>query len=305
MCTERHAYLILAHKNWNQLKKLVELLDDERNDIYIHIDKKSQVGEDTLEAIRRAVAKSEVCFVDRVEVQWGDYSVVEAELRLFRAAVPGNYQYFHLISGMDLPLKSQDEIHAYYKQHSGKEFIQFLDDGWTKKTQTRVKYYWLFQGKLGSRRERSPLYIIQRMLLGVQKLIGVNRCRKYTAKTGAQWISITRNLAICLCENDQLIKKRFARTFCPDEWVAQTTAIDNGFKDSVYCIQPADAKSSILRYIDWKRGTPYVFRASDYDELMESDCLFARKFDETVDNDIIERIYSRAQRLGGVPENSD
>ena len=54
----------------------------------------------------------------------------------------------------------------------------------------------------------------------------------------------------------------------------QTIASENGFKDSVYCIQHADAKSSIHRLIDWKRGTPYVFRAGDYNELMESNwCL--------------------------------
>ena len=291
MRTERHAYLILAHKNWNQLIKLVELLDDERNDIYIHIDKKSQIGEDILEMIRRAVAKSKICFVDRVEVQWGDYSVIEAEFRLLRAAVNENYQYFHLISGMDLPLKSQNEIHEYFDRHNGKEFIQFLDDEWTRKTQTRVRYYWFFQGKLGSRREQSPIYVIQRLLLGLQKLIGINRCRKYTARTGAQWVSITRKFATCLCDNEQLIEKRFAQTFCPDEWMMQTIAIENGFTDFVYCLQPVDTRLSIQRYIDWERGTPYIFRASDYDELMESDCLFARKFDETIDNVIIDKIY--------------
>ena len=39
---ERHAYLIMAHGNHTQLSKLVSALDDERNDIYIHIDKKTR-----------------------------------------------------------------------------------------------------------------------------------------------------------------------------------------------------------------------------------------------------------------------
>ena len=38
MMEKRHAYLILAHKNFGQLRKLVELLDDPRNDIFIHVD---------------------------------------------------------------------------------------------------------------------------------------------------------------------------------------------------------------------------------------------------------------------------
>lgn len=140
--------------------------------------------------IRRAAGKSKVCFVDRVDVRWGDYSVVEAELKLLRAAVAENYQYFHLISGMDLPLKPQAEIHAFFDRHIGKEFIQFLDDECTKKAQIRIKYYWPFQGKPETRRERSPLFIIQRRFIGLQRLIGIIRCRKYTARTGAQWFSV-------------------------------------------------------------------------------------------------------------------
>ena len=37
---KKHTYLIIAHNNFYILEKLLLLLDDERNDIYIHIDKK-------------------------------------------------------------------------------------------------------------------------------------------------------------------------------------------------------------------------------------------------------------------------
>ena len=30
----KHAYLIMAHGNWNILKKLIFLIDNEKNDIY-------------------------------------------------------------------------------------------------------------------------------------------------------------------------------------------------------------------------------------------------------------------------------
>ena len=45
-----------------------------------------------------------------------------------------------------------------------------------------------------------------------------------------------------------------------------------------------------LRYIDWERGAPYVFRSDDFEDLINSSCLFARKFDSTVDREIIEKI---------------
>lgn len=40
---DKHAYCIMAHHNWNQLQLLVDLIDDERNDIFLHIDKKSKL----------------------------------------------------------------------------------------------------------------------------------------------------------------------------------------------------------------------------------------------------------------------
>ena len=40
---KKHAYLIIAHNNFEQLKNLIHALDDTRNDIYVHIDKKASV----------------------------------------------------------------------------------------------------------------------------------------------------------------------------------------------------------------------------------------------------------------------
>lgn len=39
----RHAYLIMAHNEPDILNKLLLLLDDERNDIFIHYDKKCKL----------------------------------------------------------------------------------------------------------------------------------------------------------------------------------------------------------------------------------------------------------------------
>ena len=36
----KHAYLILAHNEFEVLRKLISALDDPRNDIFIHFDEK-------------------------------------------------------------------------------------------------------------------------------------------------------------------------------------------------------------------------------------------------------------------------
>ena len=39
----KHAFLIMAHNEYDILNKLLLLLDDERNDLFIHYDKKSKL----------------------------------------------------------------------------------------------------------------------------------------------------------------------------------------------------------------------------------------------------------------------
>lgn len=114
---KRHAYLIKAHHQFDLLEKLLRLLDDERNDIYIHIG----VGVDYERAkFEKCVKKSGIFFVDPVKESWGGYSQIESELHLFEVAAENSYAYYHLLSGVDLPLKTQDEIHAFLKQMKGK-----------------------------------------------------------------------------------------------------------------------------------------------------------------------------------------
>lgn len=106
-----HAYLIITHNNFEQLQLLINLLDDDRNDIFIHIDKKVK------ELPLLTTNKSKLFILDkRIDVRWGDVSQLETEIILFETAIKhGQYEYYHLISGMDLPIKSNDYIHNFSK----------------------------------------------------------------------------------------------------------------------------------------------------------------------------------------------
>lgn len=69
---KKHAYLIMAHSQFQQVTKLVRLIDDEENDIWLHIDKKVKnadaIFRDTIEPI---INKSNIYFVSQNNVQWG------------------------------------------------------------------------------------------------------------------------------------------------------------------------------------------------------------------------------------------
>ena len=67
---DRHAYLIMTHGNFEILKLQLEILDDSRNDIYIHVDKK--VKNFDFLFFRTYVKKAHIEFTKkRINVRWG------------------------------------------------------------------------------------------------------------------------------------------------------------------------------------------------------------------------------------------
>lgn len=137
----RFAYLIMAHNEPELFGILMNLLDDERNDIYVHIDKKADISLFDKFKLKR----SRLYFIDRMSVYWGDESQVKAEFALLRAAQSnGDYDYYHLLSGVDLPLKSQDYIHQFFEEHRGKEFVGVtFSDFNLKDLERKTRYYYL------------------------------------------------------------------------------------------------------------------------------------------------------------------
>ena len=53
-----------------------------------------------------------------------------------------------------------------------------------------------------------------------------------------------------------------------------------------------DELAATMRYVDWSGGgaSPRVLTSADYDMLMQSGMLFARKFDDSLDASVIKRI---------------
>ena len=138
----KHAYLIIAHNNFILLEKLLLLLDDERNDLYLHVDLKCK--EFNFPKFKNLVKKSNLIFIDRMNVKWGDSSQVEVELKLLEAAIKNSYAYYHLISGVDLPIKSQDYIHNFFEQNKGVEYIGFIHN---HNHHSRIQYYHFYNIK--------------------------------------------------------------------------------------------------------------------------------------------------------------
>lgn len=183
----KHAYLIMAHSNVNQLKKLLHCLDYKDNDIFIHFDAKF-IGLNT-EDVKAICKYSDVTFTKRIPVYWGGYSLVRARFILLESAhAKGPYDFYHFISGQDLPLYSQSYIHDFFDKHKGEEFISigryadwYLD---------RVKYFYFRESKWSSKLIGK---VFNKLSIILQKLLHINRIRHSDIKfyVGEEWFSVT------------------------------------------------------------------------------------------------------------------
>ncbi|QFJ53909.1 glycosyltransferase [Pseudobutyrivibrio xylanivorans] len=276
----KHAFLIMAHGEFESLKYLLQALDDIRNDIYLHIDRKTRFAD--FKEIRSWVKNAGLFFALRVDVRWGDISFVLAEMVLLKTATKhGHYKYYHLISGIDFPLKSQDEIHSYLAEKN-QEFVSYHHDGeYGDDFMYKIKYYypyarWVGRGYHDGPGKKKALlrWLTKRSWAYVdrQAARGVDRTKKYPELDfvkGDNWFSITDDLARYTLENELKIYRMYWFTNAPDEIFLQTLAINSRFKDKV--------PGNCLRYIDWNRGNPYEFVYTDLEDLIDSKTLFARK----------------------------
>lgn len=269
----KHAYLIIAHNELELLKNLISILDDECNDIYIHFDAKLK------KLPKLSVSKSKLYILEkRINVCWADFSVVEAELALLRAAYSNNhYAYYHLLSGVDLPLKSQDYIHTFFDKNVGQEFIDIcLYDVSTEMERKMMRWHLFLKDFKNVGKFAFITRLMRAMLIRIQESLGIKRNKHIDFRKGSQWVSITSDFAEYLLSRENIIRKIYSHTFCPDEVFMQTECWNSEFRQKLHDYSPN--YRGHMRLIDWQRGNPYVWRDEDYDELMHSDRIFARKF---------------------------
>lgn len=276
----KHAYLIISHNNWKQLQFLIDILNDERNDFFLLIDAKAK--DFNREVFLQECSAKKIHFAEPIGIYWGDYTQILAELSLIRLAVnTDKYDYLHLVSAVDMPLRPQNEIHKFFDDNSGLEYVDydsFDDISWAKE---RLQTYYYFQKFIG-RRKHDLVKYFRDFLMVIQKAFGVNRVKdieQYLGK-GANWFSITGDFAKYIVENEAFIHEHFKQTYCADEVFIQTMLKMSPFRDNWYGFKNKEIQYQNLRLTDWNRGKPYTFKKDEYFELCnDRQYLFARKFD--------------------------
>ena len=124
---------------------------------------------------------------------------------------------------------------------------------------------------------------IEDVSLTIQSKIHINRI-DYEVYKGSSWFSITHSAVMdILAEKDDILR-RYSFGANTDEIWLQTFIKNSRFADQI-----ADSN---MRYIKWIQGnpSPETLTMADYEDLIASEKLFARKFDWNKDSEVIMKL---------------
>jgi len=304
-------YIILAFDNPKQIKKLVNSLNAEGVNFYIHVDLKVDQSQFEFELNEFSNLKF-VKANERKEISWGDNKMVKAILNLMKM-VKDNHQngYCVLLSNNDYPIKSNTEIRSYFSKNFGDSFMSISKfDKSSYLFKQRLKYY---KFELSKKRQdmltipsiwdkdfykKRSLGAIVKVLKSNDKnsLIKILRKRKepngIESYLGSSWWAIPIDVMVEIlnfCDLNPKFVKYHEETFISDEIFFPTILkhLDNNGK----------IKTKILGrvvYLEFKNNesSPIDFRASDFDKLVELQerFLFVRKLNTKIDETIFDLI---------------
>lgn len=271
MIPTKIAHLLLAHKSPKQVARLTKILADHPNAaVFIHVDAKSEI----LPFVAELSGVRKVHFLKkRVSVNWGGYSMVEATIRLLETAFKkDDFQYFNLLSGEDYLLKSPADIHSFLGNHHGKSFVEYQqrDTLWWQSAQVRFTKYYFTDINLPGIHAIERLvnfFLPKRKPLQNISLVG-----------GSQWMTLYRDHVQYIIEQAIFSRKLiqfFKYSWAPDEFFFQTILFNSPYRNELI--------NNNLRYIAWEEGkaSPKTTTPQDIQTVIQSDKLFARKFDES------------------------
>ena len=298
----RHAILITTHDNVEISKNLLSLYDDKNIDFYFLIDKKAKSYNE--EVLKDICKESNVYFVPKINIYWGSFSQIQAEYILLENALKKSYDYYHLISGCDIPLYTKNEFFDFFEQNKGKEFVEYSpkEIAEKNKVQDRVKYYYAFMESVREKSaiKRKPKTFLREFFLKLQKLLKIDRTKGKEFQYGSNWFDITDDFAKYVLKNKPWVIKHFKKTCCADELFLQTLLFNSPFySNNYYCLNEKNRILQRNRYTDWTRGQPYTFKKEDYNEIINiKESLFIRKFNYKNDAEIVNKLFDWLRKKG-------
>jgi len=242
-------YVILAHNSPAMLSLLIENLQDKRNYFVIHIDQ----NQDIVPYVE-AVSKLSNCYFTpkRYRSCWGSFALIEATLHAFdfiRKQLRKRHRII-LLSGADLPIKSNKYIDRYLHSHPDTIFITY---------EPIPRKIWYMGGT-----DRFPLFD--------------TLSKSVNFYGGSQWFSIpykALSIIFKFLKKNPAIMQYFRHVLIPDESFFQTLFLNCG---NPYIEN--NLRNQNLHLIKWDKPYmhPRTLTEKNLYQIKKSKSLFSRKF---------------------------
>ena len=294
------AYCILAHKNPEQMRRLLRAVWHPENLYVLHYDKRSPRVDHEVVA-RFPEEFPGVRILPCKAVFWGRFSQVAVQIEALKLAVQSAAVWTHFINltGQDFPLKSQTEILRILSEAAGISFVNHFDpfDG----------VHWQYAGdRLSKIHIDSPF--LERLLtvpaigrrvrwaLGWSNRIPTIPLWRRKSPTefryfgGSNHVILSRDAATYIVHDPNAGKtiRRLRWSGHPDESVFQSSLLNSRFSE----VTVNDDRRAVF----WEKCTdasPQTLTSADLDRLGNARSqgkLFARKFDTLKDSNIIDLV---------------
>jgi hypothetical protein len=288
----KQAILITAYKNYHHLEEIIQCFDA-NFELFIHLDKKSEISKEALATLRKQ--DNVKLLQQKYKVNWGGFNHLKSILYLADQALknPEN-QYFHLITGHDFPIKSNDYFVDYFKKNRNIEFIDCHNvpySGWPGNNgMDRIEYfnfYDIWDAKKNKQFQKIALAIRIQKRLGFKRTLSSRIPKLYV---GSTYWSLSReciSYVLDFTKINKFVFNRFKYTLCAEEFYFQTVIMNSDFANRVV--------NDNLRYIDWvarNGNNPAILDETDFEKLKETNSVFARKFDYPQSIGLLNKIKS-------------
>ena len=317
----KHAVLIIAHKNKDQLKRLVKAVSDENTDVFIHPDANWLLTGEDMKEIEQSGKNNVIILKRRIHGVFHDWSLTKIQLLLIEKALKEEkkrryrYSYFMLLSGQDYPIKSR----AYFEEFLSAQYPKPLIDVEGYQGPSWEQYLFPKDERYGNHLDKinNKYKGLKRKILTVLTVIyhkmhfwykGDTVLEKLSNKnikifSGSQWWILPHDIVEYVLKYSK--KRNYAAVLLksgttPEEYYFQTVINNSPWKetmssdDDIYdkgdneqpCMTYANFVTSTKKFV----GHPHIITMEDFDRIMAKKALFARKFDLAVDSAVMDEI---------------
>ena len=322
------AYMILAHNQPFQLKRLIDRLSQPNAYFYIHIDTKTK----NIDFFRTTLAGCpNVTIIATCEVNWMGYTTIDAEMDLMNLAYNSGvkFKYYVLMSGQDYPIKDNDYINNFFNSHTN-DFISYTNlDFISEAMRNKIRQYHFRDIPYINPRNPKKIPVLVYLYFGSHKYLMKflprrNFYKNFVPYFGSQWFALTHDTIsyiIDFVKNNPGYVRSMKFTDGPDEMFFHTIILNSDRKTNVYDYSKYSdwlkvrkdsevftAGFTSLRYMDWSergKSKPAVLDESYYEILLKSKELYGRKFDEEISAGLMDKIDATIlhQKETGVAKN--